>query len=129
MACCGIGSRGGSPRNWPEVVYEKGIVLQITLLPRELRAKGIKYESKGRRPAALCISVDVCNSYIPITIRSIAIITTIILMIPLLTVITIAYPCFGKLPCIMSSVSLLPPTISAALISLLARGSSRGNDC
>ncbi|CAE7756972.1 unnamed protein product, partial [Symbiodinium pilosum] len=30
------------------VVYEKGIVLQITLLPRELRAKGIKYESKGR---------------------------------------------------------------------------------
>ncbi|CAE7753813.1 unnamed protein product [Symbiodinium sp. CCMP2592] len=30
------------------VAYEKGIILQITLLPRELRAKGVKYESKGR---------------------------------------------------------------------------------
>jgi len=30
------------------VMYERGLILQITLLPRELRAKGIKYESKGR---------------------------------------------------------------------------------
>ena len=35
------------------MAYEKGIILQITLLPRELRAKGVKYESKGRRPVAI----------------------------------------------------------------------------
>ena len=36
------------------MVYEKGIILQITLLPRELRAKGVKYESKGRRLDFFC---------------------------------------------------------------------------
>ena len=30
------------------MVYERGLVLQITLLPRELRAKGSRFESKSR---------------------------------------------------------------------------------
>jgi len=30
------------------VVYERGLILQITLLPAELRAKGARFESKGR---------------------------------------------------------------------------------
>ena len=30
------------------MVYERGLILQITLLPAELRAKGARFESKGR---------------------------------------------------------------------------------
>eukprot|EP00435_Cladocopium_sp_Y103_P027859 s1287_g6.t3 len=30
------------------VVYERGLILQITLLPPELRSKGLRFESKGR---------------------------------------------------------------------------------
>lgn len=30
------------------MVYERGLVLQITLLPQELRAKGSRFESKSR---------------------------------------------------------------------------------
>ena len=40
------------------MAYEKGIILQITLLPRELRAKGVKFESKGRRSDATVGSRD-----------------------------------------------------------------------
>lgn len=30
------------------VVYERGLILQITLLAPELRSKGLRFESKGR---------------------------------------------------------------------------------
>ena len=32
-----------------QVVYERGLILQITLLAPELRSKGLRFESKGRR--------------------------------------------------------------------------------
>ena len=33
-----------------QVVYERGLILQITLLAHdELRSKGLRFESKGRR--------------------------------------------------------------------------------
>ena len=31
-----------------QVVYERGLILQITLLAPELRSKGLRFESKGR---------------------------------------------------------------------------------
>ena len=50
----------------PQIPYERGLVLQITLLPPELRAKGMRFESKGRRLGYVQVAGS-CGILDPIT--------------------------------------------------------------